>query len=41
MKQLLNEGIDGIFTVNGTIGSEIPYYNIPVVNVIKKSPHKL
>tara|TARA_Y100000591_G_C21831235_1_gene699740 strand:- start:592 stop:2232 length:1641 start_codon:yes stop_codon:yes gene_type:complete len=39
MKQLLNEGIDGIFTVNGTIGSEIPYYNIPVVNASLKNPH--
>ena len=28
MKKLISEGIDGVLTVNGTIGSELPYYNI-------------
>ncbi len=37
--QIVEEGVDGFLTVNGTIGSEVPYYNIPVINASLNNPH--
>ena len=37
--QLIKEGIKAVFTCHGTIGSEYPYFNIPVVNASKSNPH--
>lgn len=39
MKQIINEGIDGVLTVNGTIGSEIPFFKVPVINASINNPH--
>ena len=36
---IISKKIDGILTVNGTIGSEIPYYGIPIINASLNNPH--
>lgn len=38
-KQLISEGIGAVLTVYGTVASEFPYFNIPVVNATKYNPH--
>jgi len=37
--QIINEGINAALTIHGTVGSEYPYFNIPVVNASKNNPH--
>lgn len=37
--QLINEGINFVFTCYGSVGIEYPYYNIPVINACKYNPH--
>jgi hypothetical protein len=36
---LIKEGINFVFTVNGSIGSEYPYFNVPVINASLNNPH--
>ena len=37
--QIIKEGINAALTIHGTVGSEYPYYNIPVVNASINNPH--
>ena len=37
--QIIKEGINAALTIHGTVGSEYPYFNIPVVNASKNNPH--
>lgn len=37
--QLILEEINYVFTCNGTIGLEYPYFDIPVINASKNNPH--
>lgn len=37
--QLIKEGINCVVTCHGTIGSEYPYFDIPVINASKVNPH--
>ena len=37
--EIISNRIDGILTVNGTVGAELPYYNIPVINASRNNPH--
>jgi len=37
--EIISNKIDAILTVNGTVGSEIPYYGIPVINASLNNPH--
>ena len=37
--QIINEGINAALTIHGTVGSEYPYFNIPVVNSSINNPH--
>ena len=37
--QIIKEGINAAVTIHGTVGSEYPYFNIPVVNASKNNPH--
>lgn len=38
-KQLISEGIGAVLTVYGTVASEFPYFNIPVINATKHNVH--
>jgi hypothetical protein len=38
-KQLIEEGINITLTVHGTVGSEFPFFNVPVVNASLNNPH--
>jgi hypothetical protein len=40
-KQIINEGINAGLTVHGTVGSEYPYFNVPIVNASKNNPHMM
>jgi hypothetical protein len=37
--QLIDEGIDCVLTVFGTIATEYPYFGIPVISASKNNPH--
>ncbi len=37
--EIISNKIDGILTVNGTIGSEIPFFGIPIINASLNNPH--
>ena len=37
--QIIKEGINAALTIHGTVGSEYPYFNIPVVNSSINNPH--
>ena len=37
-KQIVNEGIDVVLTVYGTVASEFPYFFVPVINA-SPNPH--
>ena len=37
--QIIKEGINAALTIHGTVGSEYPYFKIPVVNACKNNPH--
>ena len=37
--QIINEGIDAVFTSYGSAGSEYPFFNIPVINASLNNPH--
>ena len=37
--QIIKEGINLALTVDGSIGIEYPYFNIPVINASKNNPH--
>ena len=37
--EIIFNKIDAFLTVNGTIGSELPYYGIPVINASLNNPH--
>jgi hypothetical protein len=37
--EIISNKIDAILTVNGTVGSEIPYYGIAVINASLNNPH--
>lgn len=36
---LIKQGINFVFTVNGSIGSEYPFFNVPVINASVNNPH--
>jgi hypothetical protein len=38
-KQLIEEGINIVLTVHGSVGSEFPFFNVPVVNASLNNPH--
>lgn len=37
--EIISNNIDAILTVNGTIGSELPFYGIPIINASLNNPH--
>ena len=41
MQEGENEGINAGLTVHGTVGSEYPYFNVPIVNASKNNPHMM
>lgn len=38
-RQLIHEGINAAITCHGTIGSEYPFFGIPVINASNSNPH--
>ena len=38
-KQLINEGIQAVLTVYGSVAAEFPYFGVPVINACKNNLH--